>query len=502
VSRQVSSPEGRGGRILGRVLSRAGQTRERVPPPGAASRIAPADVRMSHRSLVRHVLVVVDAVGAAIAVTVGLTLADPDGRAGAQIPYAIASVAALVLLLKLYGLYDRDANRVSSSTVDDVPGAFHAVLIWVLALWALLKVADDRLVLAQAATVLPLALAAILGLRAVTRRAVRMVAAPERVIVVGGGPEAAMLARKIDAHPEYALDAVCYVADEGNGDLPGGVPWQGSVADLPDLCRRHAVERVIMADPAIEGPQLTSMVRDANDANVKVSVVPHVVDVLGPSTELDDIEGMTVLGISAPRLSVSSRALKRTLDLVVSTILLVLLIPLLPIVALAIKLDSPGPVFFSHERLGQGGRLFRLFKFRTMVVDAEARADDLRDQSRHPVWLLVDRDPRITRVGNFLRHTSIDELPQLLNVLRGEMSLVGPRPMPARIDRHITGWGRRRLDLKPGLTGLWQVLGRTEIPFEEMIKLDYVYVTNWSLWGDVRLLVRTFFAVVSRRGAN
>jgi exopolysaccharide biosynthesis polyprenyl glycosylphosphotransferase len=488
--------------MLAEVPSRAVQKRGDVVGPATAAAATSPGVRASHRTVLRRLLVLADTVAAVAALVAGLVVGDPDGRAGAQLPFALAAVPALLLLLKVYGLYDRDANRVSSSTVDDAPGTFHAALLWVLALWAELRfLTDDHLVLAQAAAVLGLTLVAVLGLRTVTRRIVRRVAAPERVIVVGAGAEAALLVHKISAHPEYALDVVGYVAD-GDGDIPGNVERIGDNSRLPELYRSRAAERVIMAAPGIDGDQLTSMIREANDANVKVSVVPHVVDVLGPSTELDDIEGVTMLGISPPRLSASSRALKRTLDVVVSSAGLVLLAPLLPIVALAVKLDSPGPVFFVHERLGLGGRRFRLFKLRTMVTDAEARMEEVREQSIHPVWLLVDRDPRVTRVGDFLRRTSIDELPQLLNVLRGEMSLVGPRPMPPGIDRHITGWGRRRLDLKPGLTGLWQVLGRTEIPFEEMIKLDYLYVTNWSLWGDIRLLLRTLLVVVSRRGAN
>jgi lipopolysaccharide/colanic/teichoic acid biosynthesis glycosyltransferase len=137
-----------------------------------------------------------------------------------------------------------------------------------------------------------------------------------------------------------------------------------------------------------------------------------------------------------------------------------------------------------------------------MVTDAEAQVESLRARSAHSAWLMLDHDPRVTRVGRFLRKASVDELPQLWNVLRGEMSLVGPRPMPLDTDAQINGWGRRRLDLTPGITGLWQVLGRTTIPFDEMIKLDYLYVTNWSLWGDVKLLLRTVFVVMNRRGAN
>jgi exopolysaccharide biosynthesis polyprenyl glycosylphosphotransferase len=498
------STAGRPSHILAGV--RSSLVGRRVREVGAPGRlpVAPSGGRPSHRAVIGRVLIVTDALAATLGVTAGLVLLDPDGRADAQIATALAAVPVLLLLLKVYGLYDRDAKRVSSPTVDEVPGTFHAVLIWTLVLWAALKVlTDDRLVLAQAAAIIALVLVGVLGLRVAARRAVRRLAAAERVVVVGGGTEAALLVRKIHAHPEYAVDVIGYVADASSDRrLLGRVPWLGPVPKVRDVSREHRAERVIMAEPSLDDERLTALVRGLTDASVKVSVVPHVVDVLGTATELDDIEGMTVLGISPPRLSASSRALKRGLDLVVSGAGLVVLAPLLPLAALAIRLDSPGPVFFGHERLGRDGRRFRLFKLRTMVVDAEAQADELRERSLHPAWLHLTRDPRVTRVGSVLRRTSLDELPQLWNVLRGEMSLVGPRPMPPDVDRHITGWGRRRLELTPGLTGLWQVLGRTAIPFEEMIKLDYVYVTNWSLWSDIRLLLRTAWVVLSRRGAN
>ena len=152
--------------------------------------------------------------------------------------------------------------------------------------------------------------------------------------------------------------------------------------------------------------------------------------------------------------------------------------------------------------MGRGGRRFRLIKFRTMSVDADARREELLAASKDPGWLLLDRDPRITRVGAVLRRSSLDELPQLWNVLRGEMSLVGPRPLIEAEDARVSGWERGRLDLTPGITGLWQVLGRTNIPFDEMLKLDLIYVTNWSLWGDCKLILRTVSAVLSRRGVN
>jgi lipopolysaccharide/colanic/teichoic acid biosynthesis glycosyltransferase len=180
----------------------------------------------------------------------------------------------------------------------------------------------------------------------------------------------------------------------------------------------------------------------------------------------------------------------------------VLLLPLLLVIAIAIKLDSRGPVFFRQNRVGKGGARFDVLKFRTMYRDAEERRAELLADSMDPNWLHIENDPRITRVGQRLRHLSLDEIPQLWNVLRGEMSLVGPRPLIESEDKMIGGWGRSRLDLTPGMTGVWQVLGRTNIPFEEMVKLDYLYVTSWSLWTDIRLLLRTLPAVITRRGAN
>jgi lipopolysaccharide/colanic/teichoic acid biosynthesis glycosyltransferase len=186
--------------------------------------------------------------------------------------------------------------------------------------------------------------------------------------------------------------------------------------------------------------------------------------------------------------------LKRTMDVAIASVALVVLLPVLLVAAAAVALTSKGPVIYTQVRVGRGGTRFRMYKFRTMVEGADSL-------EREP-WLVLERDPRITRVGHFLRTTSIDELPQLVNVLKGDMSLVGPRPMTPELDERITGSARRRLDIAPGITGLWQVRGRTSIPFEEMVKLDYLYVTNRSLRQDIRLLVRTLPAVITRRGAN
>jgi lipopolysaccharide/colanic/teichoic acid biosynthesis glycosyltransferase len=217
------------------------------------------------------------------------------------------------------------------------------------------------------------------------------------------------------------------------------------------------------------------------------------------------LEGIPLLGLPPLRLSPSSRALKRTLDVLGAGAGLLLLAPIFAATALAIKLDSRGPVFFRQLRRGSGSKTFRIYKFRTMSLDAENQKTDLRHLNMHadndPRMFKISSDPRVTRVGSFLRRTSIDELPQLINVLRGEMSLVGPRPLILEEDEHVENWARKRLELKPGITGLWQVLGRSDIPFDEMTKLDYLYVTSWSLKEDVRLILLTVPSLFRTRQA-
>ncbi len=213
---------------------------------------------------------------------------------------------------------------------------------------------------------------------------------------------------------------------------------------------------------------------------------------------------MPIVTLPPVRLGRSSRVLKRCFDAVVAPLLLLLLAPLLGAVALAIRLDSPGSVFYRQPRRGRAGSTFSIVKFRTMFIGAEQRRQEVLHLNNvdGPLFKVKKGvDPRVTRVGRFLRRTSLDELPQLWNVLRGDMSLVGPRPFVLYEADRISGWAQHRLDMTPGITGLWQVLGRNDIPFEEMVKLDYVYVTNWSLWWDMKILCQTIPAVLAKRGA-
>jgi lipopolysaccharide/colanic/teichoic acid biosynthesis glycosyltransferase len=221
-------------------------------------------------------------------------------------------------------------------------------------------------------------------------------------------------------------------------------------------------------------------------------------EVVGAAVEFEDIDGLTMLGVRRFGLVRSSRLIKRAFDIAAAAVGLLLISPLIAVIALAIRLDSNGPVFFRQPRVGRDGRHFRIFKYRSMVVDADDLKDRLRALNEAGTGLFkITEDPRVTRVGAFLRRTSLDELPQLFNVLRGEMSLVGPRPLVIDEDAMVLGMDRSRLHLTPGMTGPWQVLG-TRVPMQEMVAIDYLYVSNWSLWLDLKLLLRTVRHVLRR----
>jgi exopolysaccharide biosynthesis polyprenyl glycosylphosphotransferase len=241
------------------------------------------------------------------------------------------------------------------------------------------------------------------------------------------------------------------------------------------------------------------------DEAVRVDIVPRLFEVIGETTSVHSVEGVPLLTLPPLRLPRSARIAKRCLDIAGATCALVIASPLLAAIALLVKLDSPGPVFFRQTRIGESGRPFRIWKFRTMTADADARKEEVSALNKHlgrdPRMFKIPSDPRATRAGRTLRRLSLDELPQLFNVLSGQMSLVGPRPLIPDEHRHVTDWARTRLRLRPGITGLWQVLGRSEIPFEEMVRLDYLYVTTWSLWSDVRILARTAAVLWGSRGA-
>jgi exopolysaccharide biosynthesis polyprenyl glycosylphosphotransferase len=259
----------------------------------------------------------------------------------------------------------------------------------------------------------------------------------------------------------------------------------------------------VIAFSSLAHEGLLDLIRMSKRLRLNISVVPRLFEVIGHGVEIDQIEGMTLLGLPSLSLSRSTMFVKRTLDVVGAASGLLVLLPVFLMSAVLIKLDSRGPVLYRQRRIGRHDEEFAMWKLRTMVVGAETMKTELahlNEMADGPMFK-ISEDPRATRIGRFLRRTSIDELPQLWNVLRGDMSLVGPRPLIPDEDNHVIGWHRARLELTPGLTGPWQVFGRNTIPFHEMVKLDYLYVAEWSLWNDIKLILRTIPVVLHSRGA-
>jgi exopolysaccharide biosynthesis polyprenyl glycosylphosphotransferase len=331
--------------------------------------------------------------------------------------------------------------------------------------------------------------------RVTARRLAAWLAEPERCMVIGDPQSVDTLSQKLctsrvkaDVVARRPLDAAGSTADLLRA--PGVLEQELRVLD---------VHRVIVAPMSTDGAETLDLVRTAKAQGVRVSVLPRLLEVVGSSVEFDQVDGMTMLGVRRFGLTRSSWLLKRTFDGVGAGLLLILLgLPMLMIAAL-IRLDSQGPALFRQTRVGRHGRRFEMLKFRSMVRDADARKSELRhlNEAASGLFKIAD-DPRVTRVGRFLRRTSLDELPQLINVMRGEMSLVGPRPLVVDEDVMVQGLDRSRLHLTPGMTGHWQVLGSARIPMDEMVGIDYLYVANWSLWTDVKILLRTVPYMLSR----
>jgi exopolysaccharide biosynthesis polyprenyl glycosylphosphotransferase len=449
----------------------------------------------------------------AMAVAIALAYGVAHLMAPPAITAPTAAAAALLVagwlgwaaIFTAYQLYERESRAIAPSSFDEVALLFHALLAgnlaYLLAAQVLARVADMRiytpvesvLLLAFAVLLVPCARAAVRGwlLPAVMR--------PRRTLIVGAGREGRRLERKLRSHPDLGLELVGFL------DLPGSAPdVLGTPEDLTRVVDELDVDWVILAASGAPHERVLDAVRAVRRPDVQLSIVPTYAELFASNALIEDLEGMPLVSLPSMRLSRSVRALKRGVDLAGAGLGLLLLSPLLAVIAVAIKLDSPGPVLFRQRRSGLGGNTFLIAKFRTMREGAEAERFDLASRNEltegGPLFK-IRSDPRITRIGGFLRRYSLDELPQLWNVVRGDMSLVGPRPFVIHEARQITGWAERRLDITPGITGLWQVSGRNDIPFEEMVKLDYVYVTNWSLWWDVKILFQTIPVVFARRGA-
>jgi exopolysaccharide biosynthesis polyprenyl glycosylphosphotransferase len=450
-------------------------------------------------ALFRRLLLVADVV----AIVGAFLLTVEFSRRSVQLTWAgVAAVPILLVGAKLTGLYDRDETLLRKTTLDEAPRLFQLATLCALVAWLtgglLVRGALDR----HEALFLWLALSVgLIFARAGSRMLALRVAPAERCLFIGDEVSAETIRSKLTGHGGVKAEVVAHL------DLDKVASWstdsfsESRLAEIRDLAQTLDVHRAIIAPRSVDGGEMLNLVRTLKAVGVRVSVLPRLLEVVGSSVEFDDLHGVTVMGVRRFDLTRSSAAFKRVFDVCGALLGLVAVAPLLLLAAVAIKLDSRGPVFFRQLRVGRYGQRFYMLKFRTMVPEAEAMKESLRhrNEAKEGLFKIAD-DPRVTRVGRLLRSSALDELPQLWNIVRGEMSLVGPRPLVVDEDRRVEGWHRRRLELMPGMTGPWQILGPSRVPLKEMVAIDYIYIANWSLWTDIKILLRTIPHVLARRG--
>jgi exopolysaccharide biosynthesis polyprenyl glycosylphosphotransferase len=448
----------------------------------------------------RRSLAVADVAGAFGA----LLLAAVVINGGAGLRLAAVLIAPFVVVAsKAIGLYDRDQHILRKTTIDELPSILQLSVYYALSVWLLQSVVLHGSLARLEVFALAVGTFAFVTAGRLTARFIALRAtSEERCVVLGNAADAERTASKLASSPGVKAVVVGRIALDPRDASHGiSAPSLGDVNSLVRLIAEQRAERVIIAPDGHDQDEILMAIRMLKALGVKVSVLPRLLEVVGSSSTFDEVDGITLLGMRQYGLSKSSRFLKRIMDFCVALTALVLLAPLLIVLSIAIVLDSSGPVLFRQARIGRGGQRFDIFKFRSMVSNADEVKDELREQNEVSGGLFkIDDDPRITRVGRFLRRSSTDELPQLLNVLLGHMSLVGPRPLVPDEDALIEGWERRRLAVRPGMTGLWQIFGSSRIPLPEMVKIDYFYCANWSVWVDIKILLRTVPYVLRRRG--
>ena len=467
----------------------------------------------------RRALLVADVLGLIVAFAVA-AVAFPGGGAGNEVgslAEGLAFAATLpgwIVLAKLYGLYDRDEERTDHSTVDDVIGVFHVVTfgawLFFVSAWAtgLARPGATRLVAFWFLGILAVVLARAVARGACRRSEIYL----QDTVIVGAGEMGQLVARKLLHHPEYGINLLGFVDADPKPRRRGleHIGLLGRPEHLPQIVSNLDVERVIIAFTNEPDADTMAIARSLRDNDVQVDIVPRLFELVGPRVGMHSVEALPLVGVPSVRLSPSSRLLKRTIDVVAAGVLLFLIAPVFLLIALFIKLDSRGPVFFRQARLGLNMREFTVLKFRTMKADTDDGVH--RDYIREVMQTAVDandnglykleRDEAITRVGHWLRQTSLDELPQLINVLRGDMSMVGPRPCLAYETETFAPHHFERFLVPAGLTGLWQVAARAHAPFSEALEMDVSYARGWSLGLDLRLLCRTPLQMLRMKGTR
>ena len=471
--------------------------------------------RLGRGWLVRRMLLAADLLALAVAFAVVEVLFDShlvgSLSVGIQTLIFLCLLPVWVLAAKLYGLYDRDEENATHSTADEVVSVFHlftvAVWLFVATSW-IFGLTDPNQ--AKLATFWLLGLLAIAGARAAARSLARRHSSyVQNALIIGAGDVGQLIGRKLLQHPEYRINLLGFIDDqpkERRRDL-GDLTVLGSPDDIEEIVRRERVDRVIVAFSRDGHEQMLELVRALRKHNLRIDLVPRLFEAVGANVGIHTIEGLPLVGLPAGRISRSSRLLKRSLDVIASAALLVLVAPTMLLIAVLIRRDSPGPVFFRQTRLGMDLREFTLLKFRTMYEGTDEaphreyvkqiiRSDALPGSNN---LYKLERHDSVTSVGHWLRKRSLDELPQLINVLRGDMSLVGPRPLiPYELELFSPHHFERFL-VPAGLTGLWQVEARAHSTFGEALDLDVAYARGWSLGLDLRLLLRTPLVLFRRR---
>jgi exopolysaccharide biosynthesis polyprenyl glycosylphosphotransferase len=454
---------------------------------GVRSRFAAA---AKQTECVRALLVAADASAVAIALGIGVQLA-----AGAPLQTLAIVVPPLAIpLARVFGLYARPGRGLGRSTLAEVPRLAQLATLLTL----LCSLVGDRIVATpwDVTTTVALWVLLLFALpvgRGLARR-LPAALAPERCLVIGSIDRLSRVRRTIHGLSGGRGIVIGWVRSEH-------VPSGDDGADLlRELVEYHAAEHVFIAPEIADSRETLVLIHGLERLDVRVTVLPRLLELASATLTAEVLGAAAALDVRRPGLSRTERTIKRALDIVGAATLLVLTAPVAAAIGLAVRATSPGPILFRQPRIGRDGRPFTMLKFRSMVRDAEARKQQLRSRNEAEGLFKIADDPRITSVGRILRRTSLDELPQLLNVLRGDMSLVGPRPLVPEEDSAIAGWHRRRLRMRPGMTGVWQAMGSARVPMDEMVELDNLYVLSWSPWLDLKILVRTVDVIVGRRG--
>jgi exopolysaccharide biosynthesis polyprenyl glycosylphosphotransferase len=453
--------------------------------------------------LLRRLIAAAD-VAAVLAGGLAVGLTAESGLASAL--WWAGSLPLWIFVGKLHGLYDQDHVRIRHLTSDELPALFHWATVSAAAVTLILALGPAALWTGAAFAGWAVVLVAAVLLRLAARMVWRRLVPPERGVVIGQGQLADALARKLTLEPGHHLALVASVVpgepnEHAGGAAAGGEPLE-VLPELANTLQRERAERVVLAMADLDETTLARVVATCRALGVKLSVAPPLRAMLGTAVTLSHLAELPLIEFKTWDPSRSTAFLKRSFDVTLSAAGLITLAPLLALTAVLIRIDSPGPALFRQRRAGERGVPFEVLKFRTMVRDAEDRLDEVvrLDELPEPSFKLRS-DPRVTRVGRILRKTSLDEVPQLLNVLRGEMSLVGPRPEQLRLVERYTPEMRFRLEMRPGITGPMQVHGRGELTFQEWVAVEREYMENYSLQKDVKILLATPLAVMRRKGA-